>query len=65
MNRVSGRTSGRRFSLLAVLGSVVLLACPAPCDIHPEMSAMIVAIATPLYAIADSHDLFLLRGFRG
>lgn len=32
------------------------------CNIHPEMSAVILAIATPLYTIADSHGLFLLRG---
>lgn len=30
------------------------------CNIHPEMSAVIVALATPLFATADSHDAFVL-----
>ena len=32
------------------------------CNIHPEMSAVIIALATPLYAIADANDFALLRG---
>ena len=32
------------------------------CNIHPEMSAVIIALATPLYAIADANDSILLRG---
>jgi hypothetical protein len=31
------------------------------CNIHPEMSAVILSLATPLYAIADANDAFLLR----
>lgn len=31
------------------------------CNIHPEMSAVIVTLATPLYSIADSADAFDLR----
>jgi hypothetical protein len=30
------------------------------CNIHPEMSAVVLTIATPLYAIADASDSFLL-----
>ena len=32
------------------------------CNIHPEMSAVVLAISTPLYAVADASDAFLLRG---
>lgn len=32
------------------------------CNIHPEMSAVVVALATPLFAIADSRDAFLVQG---
>lgn len=32
------------------------------CNIHPEMSAVVIALNTPLYAIADSKDSVLLRG---
>jgi plastocyanin len=31
------------------------------CNIHPEMSAIILALDTSLYAIADAHDSFALR----
>ncbi len=31
------------------------------CNIHPEMSAVIISLATPLYAIADAEDTMLLR----
>jgi hypothetical protein len=31
------------------------------CNIHPEMSAIVIALDTSLYAIADSHDSFVLR----
>lgn len=31
------------------------------CNIHPEMSAIVVTLATPLYAIADAKDKFVLR----
>jgi hypothetical protein len=32
------------------------------CNIHPEMSAVVLALSTPFYAIADGHDTFALRG---
>jgi len=32
------------------------------CNIHPEMSAVVLALPTPLYAIADVNDAFVLRG---
>jgi hypothetical protein len=31
------------------------------CNIHPEMSAVILTLATPLYSIADSSNAFALR----
>lgn len=31
------------------------------CNIHPEMSAVVLALSTPLYAIADSTDAFTLH----
>jgi plastocyanin len=31
------------------------------CNIHPEMSAVVLALSTPLYAVADASDAFLLR----
>jgi hypothetical protein len=31
------------------------------CNIHPEMSAVVLALSTPLYAIADVSDSFALR----
>ncbi len=31
------------------------------CNIHPEMSAVVVAISSGIYAIADAHDEVLLR----
>lgn len=31
------------------------------CNIHPEMSAVVVALSTPLYAIADAGDSFDMR----
>jgi len=30
------------------------------CNIHPEMSAVVLALSTPLYAVADANDAFLL-----
>jgi hypothetical protein len=32
------------------------------CNIHPEMSAVVIALGTPLYAKADTKDSVLLRG---
>jgi hypothetical protein len=31
------------------------------CNIHPEMSAVVLALATPLFGTADSNDAFVLR----
>lgn len=31
------------------------------CNIHPEMSAVIIALSTPFYSIADGNDFFLVR----
>jgi hypothetical protein len=31
------------------------------CNIHPEMSAVILTLSTPLYAVADASDAFALR----
>ncbi|MGA3048818.1 MAG: hypothetical protein ABSD67_19455 [Terracidiphilus sp.] len=31
------------------------------CNIHPEMSAVVLALSTPLYAVADTSDAFVLR----
>jgi plastocyanin len=31
------------------------------CNIHPEMSAVVVALPTPLFAIADPNDSFVLH----
>jgi hypothetical protein len=31
------------------------------CNIHPEMSAVVLALSTPFYAIADADDSFVLR----
>lgn len=31
------------------------------CNIHPEMSAVVLALSTPLYAIADENDSFALQ----
>ena len=32
------------------------------CNIHPEMSAVVLTLSTPVYSIADAKDLFILRG---
>jgi hypothetical protein len=31
------------------------------CNIHPEMSAVVITLSTPLYAVADAADSFVLR----
>jgi hypothetical protein len=31
------------------------------CNIHPEMSAVVLALSTPLYALTDANDSFVLR----
>jgi hypothetical protein len=32
------------------------------CDIHPDMSAVVIALSTPLYGIADSNGAFVVHG---
>jgi hypothetical protein len=32
------------------------------CNIHPEMSAVVIAVSSPLYAMADTNDSALIRG---
>ncbi len=32
------------------------------CNIHPEMSAVVLALSTPFYAIADGNDSIVLHG---
>lgn len=32
------------------------------CNIHPEMSAVVLTLSTPFYAVADTHNAFDLRG---
>lgn len=32
------------------------------CNIHPEMSAVVIALSTPLYAMADTNESVLLHG---
>ena len=31
------------------------------CDIHPEMSAVVLSLSTPLYAVADASERFIVR----
>lgn len=31
------------------------------CNIHPEMSAVVIALSTPLYAVADATDSFIMH----
>lgn len=59
---------GKRFDLgLYEAGSSKELPFTRPgisyifCNIHPEMSGVILALSTPLYAVADSAGTFLLR----
>ena len=35
------------------------------CNIHPEMSAVVIALSTPLYAVADTNDAFILPQHTG
>jgi hypothetical protein len=60
---------GRRFDLgLYEAGSSKSVTFPREgisyifCNIHPEMSAVVLSLSTPLYAIADAKDSFDLRG---
>lgn len=50
----AGSTKGFTFSRVGV--SYIF------CDIHPEMSAVVIALSTPLYAIADPHGTFRIHG---
>lgn len=34
------------------------------CNIHPEMSAVVVTLSTPLYALADAKGSFMLRNIQ-
>ena len=60
--------NGKRFDLgLYEAGSSKSVTFPREgvsyifCNIHPEMSAVVVSLTTPLYAIADANDSFVLR----
>lgn len=59
---------GKRFDLgLYEAGSSKSVAFPREgisyifCNIHPEMSAVVLSLSTPLYAIADTNESFVLR----
>jgi plastocyanin len=60
---------GKRFDLgLYEAGSSKYVTFPREgvsyifCNIHPEMSAVVLTLSTPLYAIADASDSFALHG---
>jgi plastocyanin len=60
--------NGKRFDLgLYEAGSSRSVSFSKPgvsyifCNIHPEMSAVIISLTTPLYAIADAKDAFVLN----
>jgi hypothetical protein len=59
---------GKRFDLgLYEAGSSKAVTFPREgvsyifCNIHPEMSAVVLSLSTPLYAIADANESFVLR----
>jgi hypothetical protein len=59
---------GKRFDLgLYEAGSTKSVTFPHEgvsyifCNIHPEMSAVVLALSTPLYAVADANNSFMLR----
>ncbi|MFZ1944220.1 MAG: hypothetical protein WBG23_14655 [Acidobacteriaceae bacterium] len=59
--------NGKRFDLgLYEAGSSKSVTFPREgvsyifCNIHPEMSAVVISLTTPLYAIADANDAFVL-----
>lgn len=59
---------GKRFDLgLYEAGSSKSVAFPREgvsyifCNIHPEMSGVVLSLSTPLYAIADTNESFVLR----
>jgi plastocyanin len=60
--------NGRRFDLgLYEAGASKAVTFSRPgisyifCNIHPEMSAVIVSLDTPIFAVADTRDAFLLK----
>ena len=60
--------NGKRFDLgLYEAGSSMSVTFPREgvsyifCNIHPEMSAVVLALTTPLYSIADANDSVVLR----
>jgi hypothetical protein len=60
---------GKRFDLgLYEAGSTKSVTFSRPgvsyifCNIHPEMSAVVISLSTPLYAIADSNNSLIIRG---
>lgn len=60
--------NGKRFDLgLYEAGSSKAVTFPREgvsyifCNIHPEMSAVVLTLTTPLYAIADANNSFVLR----
>ncbi len=60
--------NGKRFDLgLYEAGSTKSVAFPREgvsyifCNIHPEMSAIVLSLSTPLYAIADANESFVLH----
>lgn len=59
---------GKRFDLgLYEAGSTKSVTFPRQgvsyifCNIHPEMSAVVLALSTPLYAVGDANNSFVLR----
>lgn len=59
---------GKRFDLgLYEAGSSKLVTFPRAgisyifCNIHPEMSAVVLSLSTPLYALADANESFVIR----
>ena len=68
-HNVFSRFEGKQFNLgLYEAGSSKSVTFPKVgasyifCNIHPEMSAVVIALSTPLYAIADTKDSVLIRG---
>jgi hypothetical protein len=67
-HNVFSQFEGKRFDLgLYEAGSSKSVSFPREgvsfifCNIHPEMSAVVLSLSTPLYAIADANESFLLR----
>ncbi len=67
-HNVFSRFDGKRFDLgLYEAGSSKAVSFPREgvsyifCNIHPEMSAVVLTLSTPLFAIADADGAFVLR----